>query len=244
MTNPDPVFSDPHLAKIYDDFDPDRSDLLPYLNMIAELNAHHVTDLGCGTGSFALLLNKEGVTVTGIDPASASIGVAQSKPGADEVTWVVGGANVLAPNSTDAVVMTGNVAQAIVDPTQWSETLDSIHHALKPGGRLIFETRDIKYQAWNHWNKEESSKSVATRTSGEVEGYVELLDVSMPLVSFRWTYYFHRDNTTLTSDSTLRFRTISELQKDLTNHGFTIESMRDAPDRPGQEHVIAARVTS
>ena len=70
---------------------------------------------------------------------------------------------------------------------------------------------------------------------------MELIKVASPLVSFRWTYVFHKDNTTVTSDSTIRFRTVEELKRDLTKHGFVIEDIREAPDRPGKEHVVIAR---
>lgn len=43
------------------------------------------------------------------------------------------------------------------------------------------------------------------------------------------------------SDSTIRFRTITELTHDLTKHDFVIEDIREAPDRPGKEHVVIAR---
>lgn len=238
----DHIFSDHRLTKIYDDFDPDRSDLIPYVNMIKDLGAESVIDVGCGTGSLALLLEKEGVDVVAVDPAEASVDIAKSKPGADKIRWIVGGADALPNDSTDVVVMAGNVAQAIVEPALWADTLDHICSALKSGGHLIFETRNPDFQAWKEWNKEASFKRVSIEEIGQVDGWVELLDVDLPLVSFRWTYFFHESNTTLTSDSTLRFRTVSELETDLANHGFKIEDVREAPDRPGKEHVVIAQV--
>lgn len=41
----------------------------------------------------------------------------------------------------DLATMTANVAQAIVDPGAWRATLRGAHAALRPGGRLVFETR-------------------------------------------------------------------------------------------------------
>ena len=237
----DPIFSDARLAKIYDDFDGERKDLLPYVEMIKELKAQSVIDFGCGTGSLALLLEKEGIDTTGIDPARASIDIAKSKPRADKVRWLVGGADQLAANSADIVIMAGNTAQAIVEPELWDDTLAHIHAALWTNGRLIFETRNSDFQAWKQWNKEASFTSLTIDGVGVVDGWVELTKVALPLVSFRWTYVFHEDNTTLTSDSTIRFRTPKELTHDLTKHGFVIEDIREAPDRPGKEHVVIAR---
>ena len=238
----DPIFSDVRLAKIYDDFDAERKDLIPYVEMIKELKAQNVIDFGCGTGSLALLLEKEGINAVGIDPATASIDVAKSKPHADKIEWRVGGTDQLtAKSSADVVVMAGNTAQAIVEPELWNDTIESIQSALKSGGHLIFETRNLDFQAWKEWNKETSFSSLTIDGVGVVDGWVELTKVTLPLVSFRWTYVFHEDNTTLTSDSTIRFRTVEELKRNLTKHGFIIEDIREAPDRPGKEHVVIGR---
>lgn len=40
---------------------------------------------------------------------------------------------------------------------------------------------------------------------------------------------------------TLRFRDLPEVERDLDDHGFEVVDVRDAPDRPGLEHVILAR---
>jgi ubiquinone/menaquinone biosynthesis C-methylase UbiE len=237
----DPIFSDIRLAKIYDDFDGERKDLIPYVEMIKELKAQSVIDFGCGTGSLALLLGKEDIDVVGIDPAAASIDIAKSKPRADEVQWRVGGADQLTANSADVVVMAGNTAQAIVEPDLWHDALESIQSALKSDRHLIFETRNPDFQAWKEWNKEASFSSRAIDGVGVVDGWVELTKIALPLISFRWTYVFHEDNTTLTSDSTIRFRTIAELTHDLTKHGFVIEDIREAPDRLGKEYVVIAQ---
>jgi SAM-dependent methyltransferase len=244
LTDIDPIFSDPRLAAIYDAFDPDRSDLLPYIKIINDLHAKKVIDLGCGTGVFPLLLLEEGVNVIAADPAGASIDIARSKPNADKIEWIVGDAGSLADVSADIVTMTGNAAQAIIEPKQWGMTLDHVSVALKLGGYFIFETRNPHFPAWNRWNKKDSFQSVLVPEIGMVDGWVELIQADLPLVSFRWTYFFHKDSITLTSDSTLRFRSIEEIIKSLSDHGFEVEEVREAPDRPGKEHVIIARNAS
>lgn len=237
----DPIFSDPRLAQIYDTFDGSRDDLEPYLEMVSDLRPKAVVDLGCGTGVFALQLAEKGVEVIGVDPAKASIDVAKSKPGADRVRWAVGDATTLEPNSADMIIMTGNTAQAITDQTQWAETLRSVAAALKSGGCFIFETRKPEAKAWEDWTKEESFKSNSVPGIGQVDGWVDVTKVDLPLVSFCWTYYFHDDDTTLVSNSTLRFRTIAELTSDLEASGFVIQDVREAIDRPGKEYVVIAQ---
>jgi ubiquinone/menaquinone biosynthesis C-methylase UbiE len=240
-TSIDPIFSNPRLASIYDAFDPDRSDIKPYVALIKSCAIRKVVDLGCGTGVLALQLAKEGFEVIGIDPANASINVAKAKPGAKDVKWVVGDATVLHSNSTDAVVMTGNVAQAITDPKSWISTIRSVKASLMAGGYFIFETRKPEAKAWEDWTKDKSFQSIEVANVGLVDSWVTLTKVSLPLISFRWTYYFHKDNQTITSDSTLRFRTLEEIANDLGNNGLKIIEVREAPDRTGKEFVVIAQ---
>src|SRR5262245_66646642 len=132
----DAAFEHPRLAAIYDPLDPDRSDLDAYLAMAEEFGARSVLDIGCGTGVFALLLAERGITVTGIDPARASVDVARAKPGAERVRWLDGDAGDLPPMQIDLVTMTGNVAQANADPQAWRRPLRGAAGAA-PAGRAV-----------------------------------------------------------------------------------------------------------
>src|SRR4051812_40090224 len=118
----DPIFADPRLAAVYDPLDPDRSDLDVYLAVARELGADSVLDIGCGTGTFACLLAAAGFTVTGIDPAEASLAVARSKPEAVRVSWIHGYADQAPPLGVDLVTMTGNVAQVFLTDAEWSSS--------------------------------------------------------------------------------------------------------------------------
>lgn len=64
----DEEFGHPRLAAIHDSLHPDRSDLDPYLGIAQECNARRVLDVGCGTGTFALLLADRGIDVVGRRP--------------------------------------------------------------------------------------------------------------------------------------------------------------------------------
>ncbi|WP_030257171.1 class I SAM-dependent methyltransferase [Streptomyces violens] len=237
----DECFGHPRLAAIYDPLDPDRSDLDAYVHMAEQTEARRVLDIGCGTGVFALLLADRGIEVVGIDPAEASIEVAQGKPGSERVRWICGDVSALPPLQVDLATMTANVAQAIVDPKVWQETLGKAYESLRPGGRLMFETRDPARRAWEQWNREDSCHVTEIPGVGAVESWVEVTDVSWPLVTFRWTYVFAADGQVLTSDSTLRFREQEEVETDLFVQGYVVDDVREAPDRPGREFVFLAR---
>lgn len=236
---PDAVFADARLAAIYDDIDGERSDLDHYEAIVEELAARRVLDLGCGTGTLARRLAAHGLTVIGVDPAAASLDVARSKPDAERVTWCLGDARSLPSTTVDVVTMTANVAQVFVHDEEWSAMLDGVRGVLGDGGHLVFETRDPSFRGWEEWTREQSA--VATMTSaGLVESWVELTDVSLPLVSFRHTFRFVDEADVVTSQSTLRFRDRDEVTSSLASGGFTVDEIRDAPDRPHRELVVIA----
>jgi ubiquinone/menaquinone biosynthesis C-methylase UbiE len=83
---------DPRLAALYDPLDPDRSDLDVYLDIAHEFGAQRMLDIGCGTGTFALLAAARGIEVTGLDPDAESLDVARAKPGSERVRWIHGDA--------------------------------------------------------------------------------------------------------------------------------------------------------
>jgi SAM-dependent methyltransferase len=237
---PDAIFEDPRLAAVYDPLDPDRSDLEVYVAIAEELGARTVLDVGCGTGTFALLLAARGVDVVGVDPARASLDVARAKPGAERVRWLHGDATSLPPLQVDLATMTANVAQAIVRDAEWQATLAGIRDALRPGGRLVFETRDPARRAWESWNREASYAVTEIEGVGAVESWHDLLDADGPLVTFRSTVVFASDGAVIESESTLRFRERADVEADLVARGYTVDEVRDAPDRPGREFVFFA----
>jgi SAM-dependent methyltransferase len=241
---PDAAFDDPRLAGIYDVLDPDRSDLNFYLAMIEEFGARSLLDLGCGTGVFALLLADRGVRVIGVDPAGASLDVARAKPGAERVTWIHGDASAVPADVTvDAVTMTANVAQVFLTDEDWAATLAAVHAALRPGGWLIFESRDPARRAWEDWTEAATRSTTDIPGVGRVSDWVQVTEVvdGGRLVTFESPNVFVADGTVIVSRSTLRFRSRDELEASLRASGFVVDAVRDAPDRPGRELVFVAR---
>ena len=237
----DAAYEHPRLTALYDAMDPDRSDLAVYSALVDEMGARTVLDVGCGTGTLALLLADRGLEVTAVDVAVGMLDVARAKPGAERVRWLHTSASQLPPLQVDLAVMTGNVAQAIVDPADWDATLTGAHDALRPGGRLVFETRDPARRQWEEWNRSASWSADEFDGVGVVESWFDLIEVREPLVTFRGTCVFVSDGEALTSESTLRFRGRDEVHTQLQEHSFVVDEVRDAPDRPGRELVFIAR---
>jgi len=237
---PDAIFADPTLARLYDPLDPDRSDLDAHLALARELGARSVLDVGCGTGTFGVLLAGEGFDVVGVDPAAASLDVARGKPGAGTVRWLHGDATTLPPLQVDLATMTGNVAQVFLTDDDWAATLGGVRAALAPGGHLVFETRDPARRAWEGWTRERTHARADVPGFGVVETWTDVTDVSGPFVTFHGTIVL-ADGRVLHSDSTLRFREHDEVEASLEAARYVVEQVRDAPDRPGLEWVFVAR---
>ncbi|MFG1927806.1 class I SAM-dependent methyltransferase [Cryptosporangium sp. NPDC048952] len=237
---PEPMFDHPRLVGVYDAFEGERHDLDAYELLVEELGAARILDVGCGTGVFAARLAATGKRVTGLDPAAGSIRFARDRPAGELVHWIRGDLQDVHDSGFDLATMTGNVAQAIVDPNKWNRTLTGVRRVLRPGGYLVFETRDPAQRAWELWTSELTDRTVDVEGVGPVRTWTEVVDLAGPLLTFRVTWVFP-DAAVLTSHSTLRFRTRREVESSLNTHGYELLEVRDAPDRPGLEWVFLAQ---
>ena len=244
---PDAIFDHPRLARVYDPLDPDRSDLDGYMNLVDEFGAGAVLDVGCGTGTFCSRLAAErGLRVLGVDPAGASVAVARTKAGPDQVTWVVGTALTLAADPLqrqqyDLATMTANVAQVFLDDEDWLANLRAVRACLRRRGYLAFESRVPSDRGWERWTKELSRRVVEVEGEGLIENWVQVTRVDGELVTFESPTIFLSDGERIDSTSTLRFRTQDGLLCSLTEAGFTDAEVRDLPYAPGRGWMIVAR---
>ncbi len=158
------------------------------------------------------------------------------------VTWMLGDATTLPPTAVDAVTMTANVAQVFVHDQDWSATLGGVRGVLRDGGHLVFETRDPSFRGWQESTREQSL-SVHRDGCRSCRALGGVTAVALPLVSFRHTFRFLDSGDVVTSHSTLRFRDRDEITASLNLSGFTIDEIRDAPDRPRREFVVIAHPT-
>src|SRR5258708_11209345 len=86
----DQHYTDPRLVELYDIDNPRGADTDFYVQLAADLAAHRILDLGCGTGLLTRELAVADRQVVGIDPSSAMLAVPCRQPGAARVQWVGG----------------------------------------------------------------------------------------------------------------------------------------------------------
>jgi len=110
------------------------------LDLLAPEPGETIADVGCGTGSFAVLLKQRfpQLSVTGIDPDAEALDIARDKAARAAVTidWRQGFADALPPGSTDAVTSSLVFHQVPLPGKQ--SGMAAMYRALKPGGRLLF----------------------------------------------------------------------------------------------------------
>jgi len=240
-------FRDPRLAELYDAECPWGPDDDYFLAVAAETPNARVLDLGCGTGRLTLALAAAGHTVTGVDPARASLERARAKPGAERVTWVEGTSRDIPDGPYDVAFMTSHVAQFLVTDDDLAATLTHIASHLTPKGRLVFDSRDPADRRWERWNPTES-RNAATLPNGDVVTvWTEVTAVHADgRVDFTRHYEFP-DGDTKQGEATLRFRTEAELRTALHTAGLEVERVhggwRGEPvgQSPDGELVVVAR---
>ncbi|MGC4744325.1 class I SAM-dependent methyltransferase [Micromonospora sp. DT201] len=210
------------LVQVYDAECPWGPDDDFFQAVVDETPAARVLDLGCGTGRLTVALAGAGHTVTGVDPASASLTVARARPGGERVTWIEGTSALLPSQAFDVAVLTSHVAQFFVDDAEWARTLGDLRRALAPGGRLVFDARDPADRRWERWNPVDSQRRITLPDGGEVRAWTKVTGVRDGVVDFTHHYHF-ADGGELLSSATLRFRTEDELRDSLTRAGFTVD---------------------
>jgi SAM-dependent methyltransferase len=108
----------------------------------ARRQVRSVLDLGCGTGSHALVLAGDGFEVTGVDrsPAMLSEAARKARAAGVDVSWVAGDIRRLELHRTfDAAVMMFAVLGYQIEDRDVLATLDSVRRHLVPGGILAFD---------------------------------------------------------------------------------------------------------
>lgn len=215
---PDAQYADPALVALYDRLNPEAEDTAFYRARIGA-PPKRVLDLGCGTGTLALLLAADGHAVTGLEPAAGMLAVAKGRDRAEFVSWVHGHArNLPASSRFDAAVMAGHAFQCLLTDEAVADALGAVRARLEPGGRFLFDTRNPAARAWERWTPEASVRTVTDGDGRPVRVWHEVSTVAGDLVSFRTTHRFaDRD---VVGASRLRFPSRPAVERALRDAGF------------------------
>lgn len=258
-------FSDPCLVAIYDTVNPIAEYKAFYIELAAKLagarQVSFIVDIGCGSGQLTCELAKQGHHLIGVEPSSAMLNLARRRAATDlvaaeltatdigTVEWIHGGAQSLGQFDADLAIMTGHVAQFFLEDEIWHGALASIYKALKPGGYLVFESRNPIVQPFlkasrqtadqesdqesdqgsdresDHvdWPSETNRRRVIDPVAGAVEWWFQLLSVEGDRVLYEIHYLFEKTGEKAISTNELRFRTRGELEANLVAAGFTVE---------------------
>ena len=222
------AYDDELLAAIYDDDNPDGADHDYFRSVADEISAASITDLGCGTGILTVTLAGPGRIVAGIDPAAAMLARAESRPGGDCVEWRLGTSELIDREANDLIIMSGNVAMHILGEV-WSSALRDIARGLKPGGRLVFESRNPLAEAWTKWNSSREVRNTAVGKLRETETVSE--PDSNGIVTMTCSNDFIDTGRIVETTQRLQFRSFDTLVRDLTAAGLRVVNVWRSWDR-------------
>jgi ubiquinone/menaquinone biosynthesis C-methylase UbiE len=194
-------FSDDRLVALYDTINAADHDRRFYEARIGPA-PQRVADVGCGTGAFAVRLAAAGHTVLAADPAPSMLAHARRRPGGSNVTWIEGDAGDLprAPG-LDCATMTGHAFQCLLTDDAVARMLRAVRERLRPGGRLMFESRNPATRPWLEWH-----------------GH-ELVSVRPQFVTFDTRFQVGGEE--LINRSTLRFLAHAQIAQRLREAGFS-----------------------
>lgn len=109
------------------------------IDVLAPRAGETIIDVGCGTGSFAVMLKaaEPSLNLIAVDPDDDALAIARTKADAAgaNIRWERGFARDILPRCADAVVSSLMFHQ--VPMTEKRAGLIAMHAALRPGGRLL-----------------------------------------------------------------------------------------------------------
>lgn len=214
------LYTDPRLIAVYDVLNAGDADHLFYAERIG-VDRRAVVDIGCGTGVLALRLAQLGHSVTGIDPAPAMLDVAWARSGVGQVCWLSGTAVDLPPDERfDIALMTGHAFQCLLTDEAVLQTLLAVRHRLRPGGAMMFESRNPIGAPWLRWTTEYSRRTVELADGEQLAVWHVLQDFDGELLCFDTHYHFQCADVRLRSQSVLRFMTHAVIAEQLRLAGF------------------------
>ena len=224
-------FSDPRLAAIYDTVNAVDSYGAFYLDLATRLAPRTVLDVGCGTGLLTCDLARLGYRVIGLEPSPELLRRARRRPGCRDVTWIEGPIDQLGRLEADLALMTGHVAQFFLEEDAWQAALAKIHGALKPGGRLAFESRNPLVPPFPDWPTAAAPRRVVDPAAGAVDWWATMPEPQGRRIRYELRYRFAASGEDVVSANELVFRTQEEITQSLQDAGFTLRDLFGDWDR-------------
>jgi SAM-dependent methyltransferase len=218
--------TDPRLVAIYDAVNSYPANAQPrfYADLAAETGARSIVDLGCGTGLITCDRARRGYQLTAVEPSELMLQRARLRESCDHVKWIHGEASRIGPVQADLAIMTGHVTQFFISDESWHDTLLALYGALRPGGRLAFESRNPDAREWEGWSARARVR-VYDPAAGDIEAWSEVDDVAEGVVSYANHYLFRATGEHIVSPTKLRFRSRAELAATLWATGFDIHQV-------------------
>ncbi|WP_244898702.1 class I SAM-dependent methyltransferase [Sporosarcina koreensis] len=193
-----------------------------FMKLLKKVSPEKIADLGCGTGRLTTHFSEAGYQITAIDPNEEAIECAKGKAYRNDVMWIVGDSSNLEEDAYDTVIMTANVAQVFLTDESWQQVLSDVYRALKPGGHLIFDTRNPAAKAWEQWEKDDTPDHAIDDQNGEpLLIWTDYEGFKGNVYSFYETVVNARTDTVLVREKMqLRFRSYDVIAESLQAAGF------------------------
>lgn len=216
---PDTHYENAKLAELYDLDSPWSVDREFYLSLAGKTR-QNILDLGCGTGLLCNSYAEKNHDVTGVDPSPAMLEIARQKPHGRDIEWVLARAqNYESDKRFDLIIMTGHAFQVLLEDDDVRGTFSTMRAHIKPGGKIVFESRNPKID----WSKEWNYEMNIELSYGSVRESRQFKAMNNDLMTFELHYQF--PDETLVSQSTLRFWHREEIEKHLTASDLYVDTV-------------------
>lgn len=136
-------------AEVYDELMTD----IPYAEYVEWIQSHapaqnykNLLDIGCGTGTLALLLHQSGYNVSGIDLSEEMLSIASARMDVNGITiplYAMSMDELDGFSDLDAAIIPIDSINYVKEDHQVIETLKRIFESLRTGGQLFFDVHSL-----------------------------------------------------------------------------------------------------